>query len=139
MSATFQAAVDEMLELFRSAWASTGYQIVWPNKRHEKPSTVAPWARVFVRHVLGGQATLSNADGVRRWRRQGFLTIQVFVPSAQGLPPALALAKIAADAYEGSSTPSGVWFRNVRLNEVGPDGDWFQVNVIADFEYDEVK
>jgi hypothetical protein len=32
-----------------------------------------------------------------------------------------------------------VELRNVRLNEVGSDGHWYQINVVADFEYDEVK
>ena len=42
---------------------------------------------------------------------------------------------------------TGVWFRNVRITEIGPSetveneagGDWFQINVWVNFEYDEVK
>ena len=50
------------------------------------------------------------------------------------------LATIVKDAFEGVATsPGRVLFRNVRYNEVGQDGQWFQQNVLADFEYDEVR
>lgn len=139
MTATFEQARDDIFSAFKAAWGVTTFPVVWPDKPAEKPSGRTPWARVTIRHAGGFQATLSNINGQRRWRRNGVVIVQVFTPSGEGLSRAYDLAKIACDAFEGVSTPRGVWFRNARINEVGPDGDWQQVNVLADFEYDEVK
>jgi hypothetical protein len=68
--------------------------------------------------------------------------VQVFAPltAGEGLTQAEALAIIARDAFEGKTAGAGqVWFRNVAINEIGPDGPWFQINVSADFLYDETK
>ena len=63
----------------------------------------------------------------------------MFVPVGDGLSGARVLGKVVVDAYQGKSTPGGAWFRNVRLQEVGPDGNWSQVNVVAEFTYDEIQ
>ncbi len=139
MTATFEEANNEILDVFQAAWGPTGNTAVFDNKKGEKPAATASWARVTVRHTGGNQASLANVGGQRRWSRDGIITVQVFVPAGEGLSGAYALAKIVADAYEGTATPSAVWFRNVRVNEIGESGHWFQVNVLAEFTYDEVK
>jgi hypothetical protein len=98
------------------------------------------WTRLTVRHTPAGagQRTLGET-GNRRFARAGLVTAQVFVPKGRGVTLADRLCKIAADAFEGQHTPGGVWFRNVRMNEVGPDGPWVQHNVVAEFVYDELK
>jgi hypothetical protein len=63
----------------------------------------------------------------------------VFEPPGKGLSGATDLPKVIQDAFEGVATASGVWFRDVTVNEIGPDGDFFQTNIVAFFEYDEVK
>jgi hypothetical protein len=71
---------------------------------------------------------------MERW---GELTFQVFVPAGKrGLELAGQLAKVALNAYEGS-TLDGVRFRRVGLKDVGVNGAWQQTNVTAHFEYDE--
>lgn len=139
MSATFEQARDEMLAVFKAAWDTTGHYAAYPDRPEEKPKGADPWARVTVRHAVGEQGSLANHEGRRRWERRGTLFVQIFTPSGEGLSRSDTLAKIVVDALEGKSTPRGVWFRNTRINEVGPDGDWYQVNVLADFIYDEVK
>lgn len=140
MTATFDTANNEILDTFKAAWDTTGHVALYENVKGDKPSGNSdPWARVTVRHSFGEQATLANAGGQRRWNREGIITVQVFIPLGEGLSEGYALAKIVADAFEGAATPSAVWFRNVRVNEVGPDGEWFQINVLADFTYDEIK
>lgn len=137
MSLTFAQASDEILALFRTAWGDR--PALYENVRGSPPRRPIPWARVTLRHITGAQASLAGGSGTRRWERVGILTVQIFVPSGQGLAGAQSLAKIAVDAYQGQTTPGGVWFRNVRLTEVGPDGDWFQVNALAEFVYDEIQ
>lgn len=141
--ASIEQAANEILSVFKTAWDTTGFNAVYENVRehgtHAIPATQVPWARVRLVHADGGAASLSGALATKRYRRDGFLTVQVFVPSGEGLSRARQLAKIVMDAYDGASTPGGAWFRNARLNEVGPDGNWFQVNVLVDFTYDEIK
>ena len=139
MTATYAQARDDLLELVYNAWSPTGYTMLWPDKPGEKPSTAVPWARTTLQHNLGGQASLAAVGGQRRWSRRGFLFVQIFTPAGEGLSQAYPLAKIVADALEGASTFHGVWLRDVALREVGPDGDWFRVNIEAEFNYDEVK
>lgn len=141
MSATFTEANDDILTLFKAAWDPTTWEVVYENigTPGSPPDTPSPWARPTVRHNPGEPASLGDATGQKRYNRTGLLTVGVFVPIGEGLSRAYDLAKIVADAYEGKASPRRVWFRNVRVLEVGPDGEWFQVNVLIDFTYVEVK
>ena len=147
MSGTYTEATDAILAIFKTAWDASApnptlvdYQNVTPSGGVLlPPTTQLSWARVTLAHNGGQQSSLSGALGTQRYDRLGLLLVQIFVPAGEGLSEAHTLAKIVADAYEGASTSNGVWFRNVQVNEVGPDGDWYQVNVIIDFVYDEIK
>ena len=140
MSATFAQARDDILAVLKAAWDPTGHPMAWPSVAFTGPPLPpSPWARASIAHNAGRQATLAGADGTRRWRRQGILTVQIFTGVGSGLAVSDSLSKIVVDAFEGATTPRQIWFRNVRLIEIGPDGDWHQVNVLVEFEYDEVK
>ncbi len=138
---TIEEGRDAILGIFTTAWTTTGYPVAQYDGTHgDAPNQKEPWARVIVRHVGGGAASLGNFQGKKRWRRVGVMTAQLFAKANQdGLTELDALAKLIQNAYESPADPGhGVWYRNVRVNEVGQDGDWFQFNVIADFTYDEV-
>lgn len=145
MTATFKEASDEILAVYKSAWDTTGYPTDWENVSGDDTVTVppvdgvTPWARVVVRNIVGGNESLTGALGKQRFIREGFFTAQIFTGLGKGKTEAYALAKVVADAFEGKSTPSGVWFRNARINEIGNDGSWYQVNFVVNFEYSEVK
>lgn len=136
---TFAQARDEITQMLATAWAVTGYPLLFEDMKGDPPKTGGPWARLRIAHNRGDQEALANPIGTRLWKRDGLLFVQVFTPIGEGLSRADALAKIAMDAYEGKSSPGGVWFRKVRYREIGPDGNWFQVHVIAEFEYTEAK
>jgi hypothetical protein len=126
--------------MVKDAWDTTGYKMIWDDNPGTIPTTMVPWARSTLIHVTGFQATLTDGSGRKRFRRTGFLTVQIFTPTGEGLSSADILAKLISDAFEGQSSPLGVWFRDVKTNEVGSDdGNWYQTNVVIDFEYDEVK
>lgn len=139
MSATFQQARDEMFDLFKAAWDSTGWPVHYEDVRKQRSTDEIPWITVTMQHSSGFQSTLSGAQGARTFSRLGLLTFQIFTPVGRGLQESYDLAKVVVDAFEGTATPGGVWFRNVRLNEVGRDGEFFQLNVVVEFRYDEVK
>lgn len=142
MSATFLEATDDIKKIITDAWklANPTFPMVYDDLGEPQiPKTEKPWCRVTIRHNRGEQETLVNSLGNRLFKRDGLVTVQIFTPRGQGLTRSYELAKVAADAFEGKATPKGVWFRSVRLREVGPDANWYQVNIIADFEYNEAK
>ncbi len=146
---TFDSARDEILGLFNTYWtaqtpALNGGQAVrveWPGvDAGGPPSASEAWARIAVRHGTSRQGTF-GPPGQRRFLRLGLITVQLFTPLAAGggLSFAENLGIIARNAFEGRSTDSGIWFRNARLQEVGPDGEWYQMNMTVEFQYDEVR
>lgn len=139
MSLTYQQAKDEILTIFKDAWDTTGYPVHYQDVRKQRDRDEEPWATVFLQHSAGFQSTLTGVQGERTFSRLGFVTVQVFTPIGKGLHKAYELAKLVSDAYEGAATPGGVWFRNVKLNEAGQDGEFYQLNVIIEFSYDEIK
>jgi len=143
MSLTRREAINEILGLFQTAWDAVQNPdlVKYDNVVNDDvpPATQVPWARVALRHTTAEQASLSGASGTRRFERKGILTIQIFEPPGKGLSGATDLPKIIQDAYEGVETANGAWFRDVVVNEIGPDGDFYQTNIVALFEYDEIK
>ena len=137
-------ATDEILTAFRTAWnalttAVCGYvpAVEWPGV---DPMSAADktkaWARVAVLHNKSGQTGFGDA-GSRMFTRRGIVVVQVFTP--RDLLMAQQLGIIARNVYEDEPTPGGVWFRGATVNEVGATASWFQLNVLAEFQYDELK
>lgn len=145
MTATRTQARDEILGVFKTAWdadvTSASVQVIYPDNPDQPPNDNSPFTRLNIIHSPeGNQVTLQNEIGSRRFRRFGICISQVFTVRGDGLNLSDQLSTIARNAFEGVVTsPGGVIFRNVNAIEVGPSGIWFQVNVIANFEYDEVK
>ncbi len=139
MTATFDQANSDILTIFKTAWDATGHLALYENVKGARPTAQKPWARLTIRHGPPGPTSLSGGTGKHRFERNGLLTAQIFIPNGQGLSEGYVLCKIVADAFEGVATPLQVWFRNIRVNEVGPAGEWFQFNVLVDFTYDEIK
>lgn len=135
MSLTITQARDEILALFMTAWNAqvTVPPVFYWDITHDPPVQDA-WARIIVQHITGQNDGITN----RRFSRTGVVTVQIFTRFGAGLSQNDTLTKIAADAFQGKATPGGAWFRNVRLREIGQDGQWFHSQVLADFEYTEV-
>jgi hypothetical protein len=140
---TISQARDEMLSVFTAAWegdpTSAPVPVLYPDRAQEIP-TQGPWARARVQHNASAQVTLSGEAGARRFRRTGVVSVEIFTPTGDGLTLSDQLAMIASRAFEGVTTePGRVIFRNVRVTEAGQDGAWHKTDVLADFEYDEVR
>ena len=139
---TFVAARDEILTVFKTAWDAQAAPIppvVWGDVEGDPPRDATAWAWARVLHQTSDQATLGES-GSRRFRRLGLVIITIYTKAGDGLVFSDFYSKLVVDAFEGKTSASGsVWFRNVRLNEFGQDGDWHVSTVMADFEYDEVK
>jgi len=141
MSLTYAEARDEMLKQLTDAWVAhdSTLPMLYDDRPEDIPGDGTAWARCHIQHNAGDQDTLAGPIGNRLFGRDGLIMVQIFAPIGKGLSKADELAKVVADAFEGQSTPGGVWFRKVRLREVGPDKAWYQVNVVAEFNYVEAK
>ncbi len=145
---THDAAADAILVQFKAQWDADSAAVAGsiPPVEYDNLSPPDPlraiWTRVNVAHNPGaGGQTSIGAVGERLFDRHGIVTIQVFVDQGIGVTLARALANIAVVAFEGTTVgpANEVWFRNVRMAEVGPTDRWFQVNVTAEFQYDTLK
>jgi hypothetical protein len=150
MATTIELVIDEILGQFKSHWdanvqAMSGLSYVpkmITEADRDETDTQNPdqaWVRLVIRHNSVGPPTLAE-PGARRFTRYGTVYAQIFSPflSGEGFTLSQRLAQVARDAYEGRRTPT-VIFRSCRINEAGRDGPWHQVNLVADFEWDEVK
>lgn len=142
---TMATAVKEMEARFRNAWSPKLAD--YPNQDFTLPAPSDVWARWRCQHATGNQSSLANVIGRRRWNRQGSIIVQVFTPLNASELSAYNTAEIVVGAYEGKTTPSGVWFRDVRVQESNKDiaggiaaqvNGWIQRNVIADFLYNQI-
>ena len=126
-----KAAVDA----YNTANGST-YQVFYEDVDKAEKDATGAHLRAFIKHNEGEQLTLAGV-GNRRFSRVGVVMVQVMTPFGDGFTLDDALVTVARNAFEGVSTPNGVWFRKVSVKDVGKTGGYQQTNVTANFEYTE--
>lgn len=129
-------ARNAMFGVFKAYWDTTTYPAVYDDV--PAPQTPTPaWARATIRHALRRQSSLTGAFDTIKYESKGIVTVEVYAPLGDGAKLAYALAENVVHAYEDAHLD--VWFRNVRAVEIGSDGAFYQVNAIAEFNYDTVR
>lgn len=147
----FDDVNDEINSLFFSAWkarsaAIVGYvpEIRWQGVQYrDLPDGSKFWGRLSKQTVFEEQATLSNCEGLpgkKKYTASGLVFLQLFCPksNAQAFELGQQLAKLGRNAFRGKSTPGGIWFRNVRINELNSERLYERFNVVTEFEHDEL-
>jgi hypothetical protein len=86
----------------------------------------------------GGQATLADQNGQTKFDRRGIVTLQIHAPFGTGQNLLDQFIEIGLRCFEGQNA-NGAWFRNVRPIDVGQRGQYFRTNIIADFEFDQLR
>ena len=76
------------------------------------------------------------ALGRRLWDRRGILAVQLFQEAGQGSVLDTA-GQTMVNALEGVTSPA--FLTQVKMVDVGPDGKWVQVQVTAEFEFQQLK
>lgn len=131
---------DLILGVFKTVWAASSYSAVpvhYPDVKNDVPRT-GSWVRVTLQHNGERQQTLGEV-GNRRFKRWGILTFQVYTEHGDGQTVNDAMVKVIHGAYRGKTTGvDGVWFHGARIAEAGIDGEFWQTNVMVDFEYEEI-
>ncbi len=142
---TIATARDAILLHFTTAWNAQTPPVpllLYTDKHQDLPDN-ASFARIRVQHNIFSQVTVggkkASGGSGQRFRRFGIVTVQIFTVSGGGQVASDVFVDVALAAFEGQNTGADkIEFRNARANEVGQDGPWFQVNVIAEFTYDKV-
>jgi hypothetical protein len=95
------------------------------------------WTRVSVQFTSGEQDSLGNT-GNRKFIKGGFLYIQVFTPFGHATNGNDSLAEASLNLFEGVRL-NDLWFKDGRIVTVGEDGEWYQQNVVLEFEFEAIK
>lgn len=151
MVATFDQATDDIFSLFNTAWTTGSAAIVgsvpfiyWPGLEiEENPETDKYFVIVSKKTVFEEQKTLSgNLDGLgtRRYNNRGFIMFSINAPVSdpEGYRKATLLGMLTRDAYRGKETSSAIWFRNCRVEEGVSTGRFNVINVVIEYEYDDL-
>lgn len=109
-----------------------------PDAARGASNIIGSWIRFIIRHEERFMAAFTP-DATKRYTSVGTVTAQIFSPRGDGLKVGGDAAMVVRNAFEGKDTPGGAVFKNVRIREIGSSGTWYQINVLADFTYDEMR
>ncbi len=114
--------------------------VIYDNKEKPPQDSGKSWLRVAIRPNLGEQETLGKS-GNRRFLKHGILFIQIFTPLGKGLELADYLSDNILDFLEGGETVTHkIPFNEVSPpNDLGNEGTWNQVNIKANFFYENIN
>lgn len=142
-------ARDEIYTLFTDAWTASNIRAKMPEIRYQgKEKGSVPndaYIRLSMQQVASPQSAHTMPDGPEasgtQYTTHGLIFGQLFIPASErdGYYNGELLATFARDIFRASQTPSGVWFRNPRFNELEPEGSKFRWNIVVEYEYNEVK
>lgn len=151
MTTNYSGATDQINQVFFDAWTANaaaviGYvpEVRWQDVTEpDTPDGSKYWARVSIQTIDEPQTTFAvgvSGPDKRRYTAYGLVFVQLFGPKSDvtSSEKIKQLAEIAKNAYRGKATSGKVWFRNVRINELGPEELFIRRNVVAEFEYDEI-
>lgn len=129
------------------AGAIAGYipEIRWQGvEEGALPGTDKFWMRVSTNNVTTNQVGHRTVEpGVSDvvYRTVGFIVLQIFAPmkGADSYAKGELLSELGQAMFMARETPGSVWFRNPRIREIDNDGTWYRWNVIADYQFDQIR
>lgn len=148
---TPQTARKEIFALIAAQWTAKAPAIIAPApemrwqgiEKGDLPGASAYWARSSTQLVTTRQRAfiMAGAGSPTGYETNGNVFIQIFAPmkAPSSYAKGELLAGLGQCMFMAAETPSGVWFRNPRINELTPDGTWYRWNVIADFQFNQAK
>jgi hypothetical protein len=110
-----------------------GFAISWPDKVFNVPTT--RWARVTIRRAGRGQRGFG--DGKKKYVAFGIFSLDIFTKPGDGLTENDSLSDAAVVYLESVAGSSPIAYRNIRAVDIGADGAFTRVSILADFEYED--
>ena len=153
MTLTPQQARKQMFALVEGVWDAKAEAIVGyrPEIRYQgveegnPPGAGKFWMRIGTTTVTTRQSGHRMPDGPEGspvvYDTYGFITLQMFAPmkSKDSWAKGELLAELGQCMFMASETGGSVWFRNPRIRELNNDGTFYRWNVIADYQFSQVK
>lgn len=142
-------AKDEARSRFNTGWTAatvlTPMPVIrWEGKEQgDIPETY--FVRFSMKQVKTPQVSFGeeNNDGSssKKFENNGLIMVQVFAPRTAEDSSHIGdlLAVEARDIFRGGETPGGMWFRNMRINELPHDGTYYRWNVIVEYVFTETS
>lgn len=149
VATTYPAVVDAMFAMVLADWQAGAPGIVgtipevrWQgDESPQAPAVGTYWLRVTEQLVIEQQTSLSGSTGQKLYTSQGLIYAQVFCPSSD--PPSYTngrfLARLCRNTFRKREPGDLVWFRNAKIVPVGLSGAWYQFNVSATYQFDEIS
>lgn len=109
-----------------------------------KPDASKIWLRAATQIVTERQTALSTCVGdvgKKTYTSYGLLIIEFYIPKKEpnGVT-ALMWATTIRNAFRNASSSDGVIYRKATVNDNLPDEEnFFRINVVVQFEFDEIK
>lgn len=158
MTATYTIARDEMFARFGveaapllDAIAGSPVEVRYQGRFVNTPPDPSKfWMRLSTRNLTSRQTAFVSPDqatvdgsgrGPKVHEERGMLFVEIYAPltDPEGFERAGKLAELVQDVYQNAETPSGVWFRSVRINDLNDDGKSYRFNVVGQYLFDKLK
>lgn len=132
---SYAAAHAAIRQRFETEWGSTT-DVQYPNKKFKTPD--ASWVRLNIAEATSRWASFGDPDNNTE-RNLGQVTVQIFTASGEGEGVGLELADQARSVFRSwRDASSGVRFLVPPYARViGVDKKWYQINVVAPFQFDD--
>lgn len=139
MIASRTEARDRMLTPLKAVVDAQSLYTIYDDSSKTVPTSGSTkWGRIHVRHRRGARSSLGRADGKGKHTQAGFVFVEIYTPREDGLVDSDILSAAFAESFR-NGTDGDIWYRDVSEVEMGEDGNWFRVDVIAEFEYDLIQ
>lgn len=152
MSLAPQVARKQLFAKVQTCWDARANAIVGyiPEIRYQGaevgpvPSADKYWMRASTQTVSNHQRGFRMPEaGVSKvvYENIGIITLQLFAPmnSPEAYAKGELLAELGQGMFMASETGGSIWFRNPRIRNLDNDGTWWRWNVIADYQFSQVK
>ena len=125
-------------------YVGSAENISLPNKPYAPPpSYTGVWYELEIEHDAMGQGSLADHQGKKLYDRLGQVVITIYTQAGTGSELATNTAEAIIDRYNAASTTSDIWFRNATLRQEVTASKavplWYQVSVVVEFEYTQIK
>jgi hypothetical protein len=111
-------------------------KIAWPAVDFTPPEDFTPWIRF---HISLLPSQLKSFGPNKRYRRFGFISVQVFTKTGMGTKTASQISDDVIETLEGKQLTNGLQFEAGHADPVGDANGWYQKNVTIPFSYDTIK
>lgn len=148
MTTTYKGAIAEVFAAITAGWTASSAivdyvpEIKFPGiGSGQVPDPSKYWVRISTQSVLCGQKTLGESyviQGSRRYENVSLVFAQLFAPKRMDSQTKIdSLAMLMQSIFRKST--ANVTFRNARIKEIPAENGCLRINVIAEYEFDEIS